>query len=111
MKSETWVTEKKGGVELKCLLQPRAAQSQIMGIQGGEIKIRIQAPPVEGRANEELCRLLSKRLNIPLRSVQIVSGTGSRHKRVLIKGKTLGELQPVLVTFISQGNCVGSTED
>ncbi|MDR4494771.1 MAG: DUF167 domain-containing protein [Nitrospirales bacterium] len=108
MKSEPWATEKKDGVELKCLLQPRAAQSQIMGIQGGEIKIRIQAPPLEGRANEELCQFLSKRVGVPQRSVQIVSGASSRHKRILIKGKTLGTLQAFLLSLLNQGRSGGS---
>ena len=93
MNSEPWATEKRDGVELRFLLQPRAACSQVVGIHGEEIKVRIQVPPVEGRANEELCRLLSKGLGVPQRAVQIVSGANSRHKRVLIKGKTLDELR------------------
>ena len=103
MKFESWATEKKDGVELKCLLQPRASQSQIMGIHGGEIKVRIQAPPLEGRANEELCQFLSKRVGVPQRSVQIVSGASSRHKRILIKGKTLVDLQGFLLALLQKG--------
>ena len=96
MNSGPWVIEKVDGVELRFLLQPRAAQSQIVGIQGDEIKVRIQAPPIEGRANEALCRFLSQEFGVPQRAVQIVSGASSRHKRVFIKGKTVGELQALL---------------
>lgn len=96
MNSEPWVIEKTEGVELKFLLQPRAVHSKIMGIHGEEIKVRIQAPPIDGRANEELCRFLSKGLGVPQRDVQIVSGVSSRHKRVFIKGKTLDDLQRFL---------------
>lgn len=103
MKFEPWATEKKDGVELKCLLQPRAAQSRVMGVCGGEIKIRIQAPPIDGRANKELCRFLSKRLGVPLRSLHIISGTGSRHKRILVKGKTIDGLQGSLLTLLESG--------
>jgi len=104
MNPDAWATEKAGGVELKFLLQPRAVQSQIMGIHGGEIKVRIQAPPIDGRANQELCRFLSKSLRIPQRAVQIVSGASSRHKRVFIKGKTLNDLQRLLSSPFREEN-------
>ncbi|MGD9850829.1 MAG: DUF167 domain-containing protein [Nitrospirales bacterium] len=106
MTSKPWAIEKNDGVELKFFLQPRAAKSQIMGIHGEEIKIRIQAPPLDGRANEELCRFLSKMMGVPQRFVQIVSGMSSRHKRVRIKGKALGDLQSLLPTLPGQVGCV-----
>ncbi len=103
MNSEPWATEKEEGVELRVLLQPRAAHSRIVGIHGEEIKVRIQSPPLDGRANEELGRFLSKGLGVPQRAVQIVSGASSRHKRVLIKGKTLDELRGSIRSFMEGG--------
>ena len=57
-----------------------------MGIHGDALKIRVAAPPVDGEANDELIRFLSRRLSIPSTSVQIHSGAGSRHKRVRLRG-------------------------
>lgn len=102
MNGEPWVIEKLDGIELRCLLQPRAGKSQFVGIHGDEIKIRIQAPPIDGRANEELGQFLAKSLDVPKRAVEIVSGVSSRHKRVLIRGKTLSELQHLLTSLLEK---------
>lgn len=52
------------------------------------LKVRLTAPPVEGRAIDWLRRLLAERLNVPLSAVRIVSGENSRNKRVAIAGVT-----------------------
>lgn len=63
---------------------PRASRSEIVGEHNGLLRIRLAAPPVDGAANDELRRLLAETLKVPRRSVQLVSGLGSRTKRIRI---------------------------
>jgi hypothetical protein len=58
----------------------------VVGRYGDAIKIRLQAPPVDGAANEELVRFLAERLGVPRSAVRIVSGESGRRKRVEITG-------------------------
>ena len=76
----------KDGAILTVHIQPKASTTECVGIHGDALKIRVAAPPVDGAANDELIRFLARRLSIPATSVQIKSGAGGRHKRVLIKG-------------------------
>jgi hypothetical protein len=78
----------KDGAILTVHIQPKASTTECVGIHGDAIKIRVAAPPVDGAANDELIRFLARRLSLPSTSVQIHSGAGGRHKRVLIKGAT-----------------------
>ena len=78
----------KDGVILSVHVQPKASTTECVGIHGDALKIRVAAPPIDGAANDELIRFVARRLSIPSTSVQIHSGTGGRHKRVLIKGAT-----------------------
>jgi uncharacterized protein (TIGR00251 family) len=67
-------------------VQPRAKRSEVAGRHGDAIKVRLQAPPVDGAANEELVRFLAETLGITKRSVTIVGGLTSRRKTVEIEG-------------------------
>ena len=69
-------------------VQPRASRSEIAGLHGAALKVRLQAPPVDGAANEALVRLLADRLGVPRRSVRVVAGATSRAKTVEIDGTT-----------------------
>ena len=63
---------------------PRARKSAIAGMRGDAWLVRLQAPPVEGAANDELIGMLAKLLDVPRRDVTLVSGERSRDKRVRI---------------------------
>jgi len=77
------------GVLLTIHVQPNASsRSNYVGLHGEALKIRIASPPVDGAANEALCRFLSALLAVPLSHVSIRAGHGSRRKRVLVKGVT-----------------------
>jgi uncharacterized protein (TIGR00251 family) len=65
---------------------PRSGRAGPAGIRGDAILIRLNAPPVEGAANEELIELLADLLEVPKRSVTIVGGERSRNKRVRVEG-------------------------
>ncbi|MBW2031862.1 MAG: YggU family protein [Deltaproteobacteria bacterium] len=68
--------------DIKIKVLPRASKSQILGMEEGVLKVKVTSPPVEGRANKDLIELLSKELRIPKKHIEILSGKGSRFKRV-----------------------------
>jgi uncharacterized protein len=102
MDFEPCIVAKSDGVELRLFVQPRSSRIHVKGLHGNEVKIQLTAPPVQGKANEELRRFLAKGLGLPLRMVELVSGEGSRHKRIMIKQKTLTEVQAFLVGSMAQ---------
>lgn len=67
---------------------PRASRSEIVGFINDVLKVRLASPPVEGAANEELIRLISKRAGVAMSSVEILGGLTSRNKRLRIHGIT-----------------------
>jgi uncharacterized protein (TIGR00251 family) len=77
-----------GGVILAVRVQPRASKTEISGTMDGALKVRLQAPALEDRANEALCEFLAHLLKTPKSAVRILSGHRSRNKRVEIRGVT-----------------------
>lgn len=73
-------------IEVKVV--PGASKRGVTGWHGSALKVRLQSPPVDGRANEELIQFLSKQLDAPRRALSIVSGHTSRLKRIRIEGFT-----------------------
>ncbi|HSA57274.1 MAG TPA: DUF167 domain-containing protein [Gemmatimonadaceae bacterium] len=73
-------------------VQPRASRNEIVGLLDGAVRIRLQAPPVEGLANEALVEFLADRLGVSRRMVRVVSGTSSRSKTVEVDGVTRDHL-------------------
>jgi uncharacterized protein (TIGR00251 family) len=67
-------------------VQPRASRSEITGVYGESMKVRLEAPPVEGAANAALIELLADALGVSRRNVQIVGGQRSRSKVVEVVG-------------------------
>ena len=76
--------EKGGAVTIKVRVQPRAPRTEIVGEHAGAIKMRIAAPPVDGKANEECRRYLAKLLKVGATSVEIISGVSSRDKVIRV---------------------------
>ena len=76
--------EKDGGVTIKVRVQPRASRTEIIGEHAGAIKMRVAAPPVDGKANEECRRYLAKLLKVGATSVEIISGDSSRDKVIRV---------------------------
>ena len=71
---------------LELHVQPGASRSEFAGEHGGRIKVRLAAPPVEGKANEALVEFLAAYFNVPRRNVRIAAGLKSRRKRVIVEG-------------------------
>ena len=78
------ITEKDGGVIFRVRVQPRAGRDGLAGEYGGAIKLRISAPPVDGRANEACRRLIAKLAGVPASAVEIIAGESSRDKVIRI---------------------------
>jgi uncharacterized protein (TIGR00251 family) len=77
-----------GGVVLQVRVQPRASRDEIAGVMDGALKVRLQAPALEDRANQALCEYLAHLLKTPKSAVRILSGDRNRIKRVEIRGVT-----------------------
>lgn len=92
MSSYPAIRETSDGVTLSLAVVPRAGRDEVVGIAGESIKIRLKAPPIEGRANEALVAALAKWLAVPRSAVEIMSGAGSRHKVVMIRGRSVAEV-------------------
>ncbi|MFZ5756426.1 MAG: DUF167 family protein [Pseudomonadota bacterium] len=65
--------------------QPRASRDEIAGFHGDALKIRVAAPPVDGAANEALCRFLARMCGVAKSAVSVESGETGRHKTVRIR--------------------------
>ncbi|HEX9055736.1 MAG TPA: DUF167 family protein [Gemmatimonadales bacterium] len=76
---------------MRVRVQPRASRSEVVGLHGDEIRLRVNAPPVDGAANEAVVRLLAERLGVPRSAVEVAAGAAARHKVVLVAGVTRGE--------------------
>jgi uncharacterized protein len=86
------------GVSFAVRVVPRASRDAIEGEYQGALKVRLTAPPVEGRANEALRCLLAGRLNVPVSAVRIVAGEKSRTKRVFIEGASRDKITELMRT-------------
>jgi uncharacterized protein (TIGR00251 family) len=81
--------EGSGGVRLRVRVKPRSSRDGLAGEQEGALVVRLQAPPVEGAANEALVRVLARALGTPRSGVRIVRGDTARLKLVEIAGLPL----------------------
>lgn len=67
-------------------LQPRASRDEIVGMRDGVLVVRVTAPPVDGRANAALCKLVARRAGVAPTRVSVVRGERSRDKLVRVEG-------------------------
>lgn len=70
---------------------PNAPRNEVAGWLGEALKIKVHAPALEGRANDELCEFLADKLKLPRRAVTLLRGEKSRQKTVRLDGLTLAE--------------------
>ena len=80
--------KRESSIILQVRLQPRASKNEIAGTMEGALKVRVQAPALEDRANAALCEYLAELLKTPKSAVRILGGERSRTKRVEIHGVT-----------------------
>lgn len=79
-----WYRKTKAGWLISVHAQPGAKKSAVAGLHGESLKVRVAAPPVEGKANDALTAFVAKALDLPRRSVRIVKGESSREKVLLV---------------------------
>jgi uncharacterized protein len=84
MKTKTYLNEFENRFELKIYVQPGATKTEISGIHGGRLKIRLHAPPVDGKANETLISFLSEYFGIAKSKIEIIRGQKSREKDIMV---------------------------
>jgi len=80
-----WCRRDGSDLVLSIHLQPRASADELVGIAGEALKIRIAAPPVDGKANDRLIALLARAFGVPRSGVQLEHGATGRRKRVRIR--------------------------
>jgi len=90
----SWYRQDATGLRIAVRIQPRAGADRVCGVQGGRLKIRIAAAPVDEAANERLRRFIAGLFDVPQGSVRLLQGNRSRDKLLAIDG--VDRLPPVL---------------
>ena len=101
-KSREIIHDTAQGAMLSVHVQPRASHTECVGLHGTRLKFRVAAPPVDGTANETLCRYLAERFRLSKSSVVVCSGQESRQKRILMKGVSARRVMDALVKGLSR---------
>ncbi|HEX8955227.1 MAG TPA: DUF167 domain-containing protein [Burkholderiaceae bacterium] len=97
----SWVSPTLSGIKLFVLATPNAKKSEIVGVQDGALKIKLQAQPIEGKANDALVRFLAGQLGLPRKAIELTRGASSRNKTVEIRGITLDDALRLLAPAAS----------
>ena len=77
---------------IKVKLLPKSSRNQFVGREGGLFKVKVTAPPIEGKANKALLALLAGKLRVPKGAIEIISGKSSRLKSIRIDGLSEEEI-------------------
>ncbi|HYD60678.1 MAG TPA: DUF167 domain-containing protein [Noviherbaspirillum sp.] len=95
-----WCSAVSGGVRISVQITPNAKKSEVTGVLDDALKIRLQAQPIEGKANEALVRFLADMLGVPKSAVSITHGHTNKRKmiEVIAPGMTVAHAQGVLLT-------------
>jgi len=89
-------SESNGGVTFTVRVIPRSSKTEIVGEHDGVLKVKLRSPPVDGAANDELVRFLSKSLGVSRANVEIDSGQAARVKRIRVHKFTAAEVTAIL---------------
>lgn len=84
------------GTVIACKVVPSASKTEIAEIGVNEVRVRIAAPPVDGKANKELIRFFSKLLSVSKSSVQILKGETGKNKKVFIAGANPADVEKII---------------
>jgi uncharacterized protein len=84
-----WYQKKEGSVTLTLHIQPGAKRTEVAGLHGDALKIRVAAPPVEGAANAALLNFLKKAFAVPAAQITLKHGATGRHKVIEIAGSAI----------------------
>lgn len=81
-----WLAERVDGVVISLHVQPGARSAGVVGTHGDALKVRIDSPPVDGKANAALIAYLSTAIGVPRSAITLLSGESGRRKRLLVQG-------------------------
>jgi uncharacterized protein (TIGR00251 family) len=91
------------GITFSVKVVPRARRDEIVGVEDGAVKVRLNAPPVEGKANAALVKFLAQTFGVKQADVQILRGENARHKLVSVWGVTGEKFRELFGTEGTQG--------
>ena len=83
-------------------VQPQAPKSAVVGIYQNRLKVKIKALPVEGQANQEICRWLGKLLKVPKSQIEVIRGTTHRNKGIYIVGIALKDVESIIMSILEE---------
>ena len=92
--------ERDDGIAFAVRAAPGASRERVVGVHGEALKVAVAAPPEKGKANARLLAVLAQALGVPPRDLELLSGAGSRDKRVLVRGLPLAELRARLQALV-----------
>jgi uncharacterized protein (TIGR00251 family) len=95
----SWLRATSDGCTVTVKATPRANVSEIAGAAPEWLRVRLQAPPVDGKANAALTELFAKRFGVPKRAVEILTGDTSRLKRVRLHGVSAETVAAAVASF------------
>ncbi len=98
----TYLRKEKGGtVSLLIYVQPKASRNKVVGLHDDAVKISTTAPPVEGKANAAVIKILSKFFNLPKSAIALQAGRESRKKRFSLSGISLADAQEAIARHLT----------
>ncbi len=89
----SWISQVEGGCVLALRVVPRASKDEVRGVHGDTLKIKLRAPPVDGKANQALAAFLAEALDVPASRVALIAGETSHSKRVRVAGVTAAQVR------------------
>jgi uncharacterized protein (TIGR00251 family) len=87
--SRAWCSALPGGVRIAVQITPNAKKTEVVGVQGDALKLKLQAQPIEGKANEALIKYLAGVLSVPRSAVAITHGHTNKRKLIEVVSATL----------------------
>jgi uncharacterized protein len=90
------ISESNDGCYLRVVVSPNSSENKIVGKSTSELKIKISSPPIDGKANRELVKFISKILGLSKSKIILSKGLGSKHKSLFIKGISIEKLDDKL---------------
>lgn len=80
----SYLRRSRQGLEIDLSVIPNARRTELVGLHDGALRLRLQAPPVDGKANEAVLRWLAERLQLPRQRLELLRGHSHRRKTVLV---------------------------
>ena len=101
MSLPAWIRPARDGASVEVFVRPRAAKDAIAGVHGTGLRVKVKAPPVEGRANRAVEELFARLLGLPRSAVTVVTGESSRHKTIHVAGMSPEDVTASLDVVLS----------